>query len=473
MGFWADDPLTRGLLVAIGLATVGAGGSSSSVHNSTLQSSSPSPGRRVIPAASGSLVADFFSQRQPQTPVAKVALDSAKKVYDVYNKGQKLLGLGAQSPTYSSAIDAPFAEAATLTEVSGGELALGTPEALTIFAEAAPLVQVSGGEIAVGVTTGATAGSTSGGTSAAGAGAATAGATVTGEITLMGVLGPLGIMAGITAAVATGIHYLIKGLLPSDLPYGRGRVFSAADNMSSQKSKLLGMRGGDAITTYIKNHRNFNDLVRLAGSGPNLSPHGEVLFHHPTAGLGGDFMNHASPDYLALLTNVYNHNVAALNEFVRGVEIYTGETGATHPHWEATDWYRRSLVSCVPADVRKALYPLDTIWQPMPGYQTMAETLTAYLFPGGYVDQRALEDVNAAGGIDVYLSKQVGAPWGGCPYFRDTSLIILTQDQADRIARMWPERVQSAIAENDQRWLAYSQSGGDGGGDGGGGDGGE
>lgn len=458
MGFWADDPLTRGLLTLIGLGVTGAKGSASSTQN--LHSASPSPGRRVIPAASGSLVADFFSQSHPQTPVAKVALDSAKKVYDVYNKGQKLLGLGAQSPTYSSAIDAPFAEAATLTEVSGGELAVGTPEALAIFAETAPLVEVSGGEIAVGVTTGATAGGTSGGTTAAGTGGAAAGSTVAGEVSLMGVLGPVGIMAGVTAAVATGVHYLIKGLLPSELPYGRGKSFSAADNMSSQKSKILGLRGGDAITTYIKNHRNFNDLVRLAGSGPNLSPHGEVLFHHPTAGLGGDFMNHASPDYLALLTNVYNHNLQAINEFVRGVEIYTGETGATHPHWEATDWYRRSLVYCVPTEARKALEPLGTIWQPMPGYQNMYETIMAYLFPGGYVDRRALEDVNAAGGIDVYLSKHVGV-WNGCPYFRDVSKLVLTQDQADSIASLWPSRVQNVLAEEDQRWLAYSQSGGE------------
>src|SRR5262249_37510698 len=156
-------------------------------------------------------------------------------------------------------VETPFVSIAPLAQASGGELAIGTADELALFTEAAPLVEASGGELAlvaggggaggggagaggIGVGAAATTASATGGAAAAGAVAA---GTAAGEtVGFLGLLGPVGILAGAAVAVSTGIHLLIKSLLPRDLPFGRGEVFSSADNLVSQKSALLGIRGG-------------------------------------------------------------------------------------------------------------------------------------------------------------------------------------------------------------------------------------
>lgn len=449
MPFLANDPLTQRILALFGLGSPDRTGEPSlvpaSAHRTTLK-------RSTVPASTGVLVAGFAETPavdQGAGALAAKAIKWTKQVYSIYTDAAKL-GKTAISSAEASELEPTALEFGV--DLSGAGLDV---------APTVTLAEVSGGELALGTDVGIEA--AAGGTAAAGAGgsggAGGAGAAATGLGTLVAGVSVAGIMAAVTYAVAYGVHTLLKAVLPKDLPLGRNTT--AANNIVSQKSRMIGMAGEQAVIEYIKTHINTGDLLRLAMAGPNLSPHGEVLFHHPIAGSGGSFYNQVDPAYDALLTRVWNGDVSALKDFVSGVEVYYGETGATHPSWDATDWYRRTLVYTVPKEVQNQLEPLFLLWQPTPSWKTERESVWAYLFPGGYPSDATIEEVKTAGGIDLWLEAFRRRNVIICTYFRDPAEYTLSDDDVSWLARSWQ---QIPYAYNppaiSQKYLAYSDSGG-------------
>lgn len=161
-----------------------------------------------------------------------------------------------------------------------------------------------------------------------------------------------------------------KGMFgPTPLPFGRGRGFSAADNLASQTSKYLSTKIAEGLQGVIQQAKSPMDLLGLAAAGrttqgpyhSSLAPHGEVQFFHPAYGEPAAFQ-------AALKRIVETDDAGLLRQFISGVSIQTGETGATTHNFALTDWYRRQLVSLLPEDspLRKDMAGL---FEPLPaGY---------------------------------------------------------------------------------------------------------
>ena len=126
----------------------------------------------------------------------------------------------------------------------------------------------------------------------------------------------------------------------------RGRGFSSAENAASQISKMRGIQAAKGLQRFIEQPNSPYDLFSLAqmGSNPNWSslPTGEIQFTHK---------NTPTPaDYGQLMQAVQSGDPNALRDFISGVSIQTGESGATKADYPLTDWYRRQFVSSLPTN---------------------------------------------------------------------------------------------------------------------------
>jgi len=93
---------------------------------------------------------------------------------------------------------------------------------------------------------------------------------------------------------------------------------------------------------------NASSLLGLAGAGP-IGPGSEMQFRHQTAGGWGD------QGYKDLLHRAQAGDPQAVQDFVSGIQVYTGETGANKVNQAATDSYRRSLVNQLPQNLQQQL----------------------------------------------------------------------------------------------------------------------
>ena len=132
---------------------------------------------------------------------------------------------------------------------------------------------------------------------------------------------------------------------PTPLPVvERGLNWSAAENASSQISKLRGVQTARSLQSAIEQATDPVSLYGIAamGGNPNWSalPTGELQFTHRDT---------PTPEAYRQLYTAARTNPEALRRFISGVSIQTGEGGATTENYPLTDWYRRQLVSLLPA----------------------------------------------------------------------------------------------------------------------------
>lgn len=138
---------------------------------------------------------------------------------------------------------------------------------------------------------------------------------------------------------------------PTPLPFTeRGLNWSAAENAASQVSKMTGIKGAERLLEVIKQTNDPTMLLHLAALGRDpsaegntrLAPHGEIQFFHP---------GYPQPEqFQAVVRRIMETgDQNLLRDFISGVSIQTGESGATKHDFALTDWYRRQLVSLLPA----------------------------------------------------------------------------------------------------------------------------
>ena len=113
---------------------------------------------------------------------------------------------------------------------------------------------------------------------------------------------------------------------------------------------MVGKVGANIIIDTIQKAQDPGLLLTMASMGRDpddpfntlLAPHGEVQFYHPQA---------ASPAAFQAMIQAIRQtgDPNLLRQFISGVNIQTGEGGATSLNPIATDWYRRKLVDLLPA----------------------------------------------------------------------------------------------------------------------------
>ena len=180
----------------------------------------------------------------------------------------------------------------------------------------------------------------------------------------------------------------------------RGRGFSSAENAASQISKMRGIQAAKELQRFIEQPNSPNNLFSLAqmGSNPNWSslPTGEIQFTHK---------NTPTPAaYGQLMQAVQSGDPNALRDFISGVSIQTGESGATKADYPLTDWYRRQFVSSLPGN-----HPLR---QNMTGL--FEPTPQSYLEPHQYLASINPSYFTIGGGLDRGFSPEdITGEWGG------------------------------------------------------------
>ncbi len=192
---------------------------------------------------------------------------------------------------------------------------------------------------------------------------------------LAGAAGALGIPFAIGSAVENIVNAAFGqgAYAKTKLPFNRNANFSSADNLASQTSQFIGLRGANQVRATIDKATTPDQLWALAMAGPALAPNGEVQFYHPSYGTGGKSTDPTAPAYASALLKARAGDPAALRAFLSGVTIQSGESGATPDNFTLTDAFRRKLVSLLPADVRAQLGDLTTLFGPTPPpYQPVA-----------------------------------------------------------------------------------------------------
>ena len=125
----------------------------------------------------------------------------------------------------------------------------------------------------------------------------------------------------------------------------RGMNWSVAENASSQTSKMRGVQLAQSLQSAIERATDPVSLYGIAamGGNPNWSslPTGELQFTHRDT---------STPEAYRQLYTAARTDPEALRRFISGVGIQTGEGGATTENYPLTDWYRRQLVSLLPAE---------------------------------------------------------------------------------------------------------------------------
>lgn len=178
-------------------------------------------------------------------------------------------------------------------------------------------------------------------------------AAVQGAMSLAGNLVPgLGAVNLIGSAVENVVNSILgEGAFgQTPLPFGRGNQFSSADNLASQLSQFRSLQGSNQLLAAIQGTTDPSLLLTMAAMGRTpedpayntlLAPHGELQFSHP---------QYATPEAFQAAVQAIQQtgDPDLLRQFISGVNIQTGESGATKENYPLTDWYRRQLVSLLP-----------------------------------------------------------------------------------------------------------------------------
>lgn len=262
----------------------------------------------------------------------------------------------------------------------------------------------------------------------------------------------LGASAATTAGLGALGGVLSAGILTDSIirMFQRPSVPEGWANMSQYRSQKTGRDLAEQFPALIESAQDPLELLGLSAAGAALSPHGELKFVHNTWGQGGDYLSPANPTLVKNLEQIATTgDPALLKEFLGGIRVVHGETGAPIDDYYLTDLYKRSLVSMLPENhpVRiEATQNPDAVFGATPREYTQAGFLES-------LPQTDWQTVRDPAMFDYIsrLGRNEDLPMRGVsPLFRDPSVNTATDAQRAAAYDYLMTQVPMAPVLNDE-----------------------